>query len=321
VCTLKKRTRTQSGRNARSPAATAKGQKSESIIDAVRRHYNDLSQVQKKIAEYIVDNPEPVAFATVDQMAFELGTNPSTIVRFAYRLGLKGYPDLQERTRQLVRGRLSAASEIINENSILTHLDGTIFGSSLGQDLQNISRTIANLKAEDLAKACEMIARADRVYIVGTYGSYGVCYCLALALERIQGNVVLWGADDAMTMSQALDLKFSDCLIAFTAAPYSVVTHRLAELAKQAGAKVIAVTDSTISSVGRVADLVLIAPSAGVGSQKSLVASMAVADALINGVARADRPRTLERSVRQKRLMSQWGVTQTQGDDEVVDQE
>lgn len=138
---MSKRTR-KPGPKRRAASASTKPSNSESIIDAVRRQFNELSQVQKRIAEFIVNNPEGVAFATVDQMAFELGTNPSTIVRFAYRLGLKGYPDLQEHTRQVLRGRLSAASEIINEKSILSHLDGTIFGSSLGQDLQNICRTI-----------------------------------------------------------------------------------------------------------------------------------------------------------------------------------
>lgn len=161
-----------------------------------------------------------------------------------------------------------------------------------------------------------MIAQSRRVFIAGAYGSYGVCYCLALALNRIQGNVVLWSGDDGMVSSQAVDLNSSDCLIAFTAAPYSVAIHRLAQLAKDADTKVIGVTDSIISGVGQLANLVIIAPSGGVGSQKSLVASMAVAHALINGVARSNRPRTLDRYARIKRLMDLWGVSETYGGDE-----
>ena len=69
---------------------------SDDVIDELRRQYDRLTQSQKRIAEYIVDHPDRVAFATVDQMATQLGVNPSTIVRFTYRLGLKGFPDLQE---------------------------------------------------------------------------------------------------------------------------------------------------------------------------------------------------------------------------------
>ena len=52
-----------------------------------------------------------LAFDDIDQMAAHLGVNPSTIVRFCYRLGLNGFPDLQERMRQVVRGQLSRADE------------------------------------------------------------------------------------------------------------------------------------------------------------------------------------------------------------------
>src|ERR1700746_299667 len=90
---------------------------SEDVIDELRRQYDRLTQSQKRIAEYIVDHPDRVAFSTVDQMAGQLGVNPSTIVRFTYRLGLKGFPDLQERTRALGRRPLSAAREHANANS------------------------------------------------------------------------------------------------------------------------------------------------------------------------------------------------------------
>src|SRR5258708_38595207 len=79
----------------------------ETVVDELRRQYDKLTQSQKRIAEYIVDHPDLGAFATVDQMATALGVNPSTIVRFAYRLGLKGFPDLQERVRPREGGQLS----------------------------------------------------------------------------------------------------------------------------------------------------------------------------------------------------------------------
>src|ERR1700686_3937271 len=165
---------------------------SEDVIDELRRQYDRLTQSQKRIAEYIVDHPDRVAFSTVDQMAGQLDVNPSTIVRFTYRLGLKGFPDLQERTRQLVRGQLSAASESVNENSGLVHLEGTTFGTSLGQALQNLRRTIAAIKAEDLQRASDIIAAARQVYVVGSFNAYSGAFFLGLALDRIRGTHTIW---------------------------------------------------------------------------------------------------------------------------------
>jgi DNA-binding MurR/RpiR family transcriptional regulator len=288
---------------------------SEDVIDELRRQYDRLTQSQKRIAEYIVDHPDRVAFSTVDQMAGQLGVNPSTIVRFTYRLGLKGFPDLQERTRQLVRGQLSAASEIVNENSVLVHLEGTAFGTSLGQDLQNLRRTISALKVEDLQRASDIIAAARRVFVVGSFNAYSVAFFLGLALDRIRGNVTVWSGDMTLQASQLVDLGPEDCLIAFTSAPYAVSTQKVAQLAKEAKAKVIAVTDTPISAVGQIADVILAAASTGAGLQNSFVAAMAVANALLNGVAAANSELTLERYGRLAKVLGRLDAFLLKADD------
>jgi DNA-binding MurR/RpiR family transcriptional regulator len=288
---------------------------SEDVIDELRRQYDRLTQSQKRIAEYIVDHPDRVAFSTVDQMAGQLGVNPSTIVRFTYRLGLKGFPDLQERTRQLVRGQLSAASEIVNENSVLVHLEGTAFGTSLGQDLQNLRRTISALKAEDLQRASDMIAAARKVYVVGAFNAYSVAFFLGLALDRIRGNITVWSGDMTLQASQLLGLGPDDCLIAFTSAPYAVSTQRVAQLAKEAKAKLIAITDTPISAVGQIADVILAAASSGAGLQNSFVAAMAVANALLNGVAAANSELTLERYGRLAKVLTRLDAFLLKADD------
>jgi DNA-binding MurR/RpiR family transcriptional regulator len=288
---------------------------SEDVIDELRRQYDRLTQSQKRIAEYIVDHPDRVAFSTVDQMAGQLGVNPSTIVRFTYRLGLKGFPDLQERTRQLVRGQLSAASDIVNENSVLAHLEGTAFGTSLGQDLQNLRRTISAIKLEDLQRASDMIAAARKVFVVGSFNAYSVAFFLGLALDRIRGDTTVWSGDMTLQASQLLELGPDDCLIAFTSAPYAVSTRRVALLAKEARARVIAVTDTPISAVGQIADVILAAASTGAGLQNSFLAAMAVANALLNGVAAADSALTLERYGRLAKVLGRLDAFLLKADD------
>jgi DNA-binding MurR/RpiR family transcriptional regulator len=76
------------------------------VIEELRTKYDQLTQSQKRIAEAIVEDPQFVAFATVDKLANRLGVSPSTIVRFAYRLGIDGYNDLQERVRTIIRSQL-----------------------------------------------------------------------------------------------------------------------------------------------------------------------------------------------------------------------
>ena len=275
------------------------------VIEQLRGHYDQFTRSQKRICEYIVEHSEAVAFSTIDKMAAQLGVNPSTIVRFAYRLGLNGYPDLQERIRALVRGQLSRAGRSINESQITGRLEGTSFGASLSHDWENLHRTIAGIDADGLERAVNFVASARCIYVVAGFSTFPVAHYFALILERLRGDISLVASNDDFARGRLVDMKSEDCVVAFTFPRYARATHQIAMWSKESGAKVVAVTDSPISPVGQLADAVLLAASAGTGMQNSMVAPMAVANALLNGVATSRGTSALERYSRHERLMNQ----------------
>jgi DNA-binding MurR/RpiR family transcriptional regulator len=221
------------------------------VIDELRRRYDRLTQSQKRIAEYIVEHAQAVAFSTVDQMAAQLGINPSTIVRFTYRLGLNGFPDLQERMRELVRGQLSRTGDPINEGKVAAHLDGTSFGASLSHDWQNLHRAIAAIDADAFSRGVQVLARARRIFVVAGFSTFPVAHYFALILDRLRSDISLLAANDALATTRLVEMNSEDCVVAFTFPRYAAATHRIALWAQENKAKVIAVTDSPISGVGR----------------------------------------------------------------------
>ncbi|MGH8289595.1 MAG: MurR/RpiR family transcriptional regulator [Steroidobacteraceae bacterium] len=276
------------------------------VIDQLRRKYDDLTHSQKRIAQFIVENPQAVAFSTIDQMAIELGVNASTIVRFTYRLGLQGFPDLQRRIRDLVKRQLHRATEPSEDTLGAPQLAGTSFGASLHHDLQNLQRTLLRANAADFDRAVEQIVLARRVYVTAGFSSFAVAHYFALILNRLRADIVLFHADDAFSAIQIDEMDAKDCVVAFTFPRYATATQRLAQWAKNKGAAVIAVTDTPISAVGQLATTVLLADSGGTGIQNSLVCPMAVANALLNGVAGAKGAEALERHARQDRILHDW---------------
>jgi DNA-binding MurR/RpiR family transcriptional regulator len=290
----------------RKKADASEGASSGGVIEELRRRYDKLTQSQKRIAEYIVEHSQAVAFSTVDQMAAQLDVNPSTIVRFTYRLGLNGFPDLQERMRELVRGQLSRTGDPVHDSHVAGHLEGTSFGASLSHDWQNLHRTIAGADADAFARAVNILARARRAYVVAGFSTFPAAQYFALILNRLRTDVSLLAANEAFATPHLVEMKAEDCVLAFTFPRYASATHRIVMWAKENKAKVVAITDSPISAVGQVADVVLLAASAGTGMQNSLVAPMAVANALLNGVAAAKGTSALDRYSRHDRLMNRW---------------
>jgi DNA-binding MurR/RpiR family transcriptional regulator len=265
------------------------------VIEELRRRYDLLTHSQKRIAEYIVEQSQAVAFSTVDQMAAQLGVNPSTIVRFCYRLGLNGFPDLQERMRQVVRGQLSRADEQVEAGATGAHLQGTTFGESLSHDVRNLQRTIMGLTADDLNRSVDQLTAARRVYVVAGFSAFSVAHYFGLVLSRLRPDVHTISADEGVSKVRLAEMGQPDCLVAFTFPRYAQFTQRAAAWARAQKSTIIVVTDTPISAVGQIADTVLVAFPSGTGMQNSMVAPMALANALLNGVIAAKGTGALDR--------------------------
>jgi DNA-binding MurR/RpiR family transcriptional regulator len=275
------------------------------VIEELRQSYEQFTLSQKRIAEYIVEHAQTVAFSTVDQMAAKLDVNPSTIVRFTYRLGLNGFPDLQERMREIVRGHLARTGDPNNEGGDAAS-QATSFGASLSHDWRNLRHTIANLDAGAFDRAVQLIAHARRIYVVGGFSTFAVAHYFAMVLAQLRANVSLLASNDGSEALRLVEIEAEDCVIAFTFPHYAEGTRRIAVWAKERKAKVLAVTDSPITAVGQLADVVILALATGTGLHNSMVAPIAVANALLNAFAAEEGATASERFARSNRLMHRW---------------
>jgi DNA-binding MurR/RpiR family transcriptional regulator len=273
------------------------------VMTELQRNYADLTQAQKRIAEAIVDNPEFVAFATVDKLSARLGIASSTIVRFAYRLGLDGYPELQERVRVLVRSRLRGAGDAGDDSSV-AHLGESTAAASLRHDLDNLRNTVSELDAATLDKAVDVICRARRVFFTGGLASGPLAEYTAHTFNRLRGGAQVLGLGD--TAAEILGLTPEDALVVFSFPPYASQTLQILDAARKRGVVVVGITDSLISPLGKV-DVTLTSRVSGVGPQNSLVGPLAIINVLLNGVA-AKNPGSADRYRQIFGLLDEWNA-------------
>jgi DNA-binding MurR/RpiR family transcriptional regulator len=285
--------------------STVENANPQNVISELRRRYDELTNSQKRIAETIVDDPEFVAFATVDKLAGRLGVSPSTIVRFAYRLGMSGYPELQDQVRDLVLRRLRPEDGAAGDE-IKTHLGDTMHADSIRNDVSLLTRTAERLDPGELDRAVDLLVGARFVRIIGGLTTFSVAYYTSVSLDRVRAGVALLTGNPPATGS-VLDLDERDVLLAFTFAPYARSTRGILAAAKRRNVSVIAVTDSPISPLRAQVDVLLHAAVSGIGTQNSLVGPMAVANTIVNGVS-GRSPDALERYSDTVRLLNEWDV-------------
>jgi len=278
----------------------------DDVAETVRGKYDKLTSSQKRIAETIIEDPEFVAFATVDKLASRLDVAASTVVRFAYKLGLDGYQDLQERIRKQIREQYRAAGE--GDGATPTsHLSGTAFGDSLDRDLAHLQRTARSLSRDVLERAVTALAEAEHVYITGDLTSYCLAHFTAIAVGRSRERVRLVQAD-AEGATALLEMGPNDVLVAYTFPPYSRNVLRVVDSAVRRRTLTIGVTDAAISPVGQRVSIVLSAVASGIGPQNTLVPGLAVANALINGLNERNPVKSMERYKSVGALAADWDL-------------
>lgn len=276
------------------------------VAETVRGKYDKLTNSQKRIAETIIEDPEFVAFATVDKLASRLDVAASTVVRFAYKLGLDGYQDLQERIRKQIREQYRAAGE--GDGATPTsHLAATAYQESLDRDISHLQRTARSVSLDVLEQAVTALADAEHVYVTGDLTSYCLAHFTAIAVGRTRERVRLVQAD-AQGATALLEMGPNDVLLAYTFPPYSRNVLRVVESAVRRRTLTIGVTDAAISPVGQKVSIVLSAMSSGIGPQNTLVPGLAVANALVNGLVRRDPVKSLERYRSVGQLASDWDL-------------
>lgn len=288
---------------------------SQDVLSAVRRKYDELTHSQKRIAEAIVEDPEFVAFATVDKLSERLSVAPSTVVRFAYKLGLNGYPDLQEQVRQIVRGHIRGkTTNGDGDEGLAEHLEPGGHAASLLHDLENLRQTIASLEGDRLDEAISILASARSVFVTGGYASGALAAYAALTLERIRGRAYLIENLGGRQVPALFSAASDDALLVIGFAPYSADTIQIIELARERGVRLIGLTDTPISPVGQRVDVVLPTRVSGMGAQNSLVAPVAVLNVLLNGTT-ASLGDSMERYDQLMKSMDRWGLFVLSGDD------
>jgi len=287
----------------------------QDVLSEVRRRYDELTHSQKRIAESIVEEPEFVAFATVDKLAERLSVAPSTVVRFAYKIGLNGYPDLQERMRKIIRSEMRSYKGTDGTDSSLTqHLDSSGQSASLLNDLENLKQTISGLRANNLENAIKVLADARNVLVVGGYASRALAEYTAFSLERIRGQVYFIENHGGHHIPVLFQSTAEDVLLAIGFAPYSADTIQILEFARGRGMQLVGLTDTPISPVGQRVDIVLSTRVSGLGAQNSLVGPTAVVNCLLNGTT-AMVPDSIDRYDTTMRSMDRWNLFVLSGTD------
>lgn len=262
------------------------------LIEHIKKKYGQMSQTDQALAAYVLRNYRDIAFASVTVVGQAVNVSPATVVRFANHLGLSGYAELQNLTRQALRAEVDLVSRLQAISSAST--PQSLFRDALQADIKNIQQAASRISTESFAGAVKLLTEADTIHIVGLRSIFGLAHHFFYLFREIGLKARLLSPGVGDVPEQILDITPSDVCVALSFRHYTRDTLMLFNAAREQGAKRIAITDSEVSPLAITADISLLVPVESPGFFESRAGTLSIISALALSVAIEMRESTLE---------------------------
>lgn len=251
--------------------------------EKIREYYDHLSRSYRKVADYIMSNYYEVSFMTAAQLAYAVGVDTTTVVRFSQRLGYNGYPELLNDIREQVKSEIYAAYE---PKELLADDPAGAFKDRAEQEQHNLKQMLIHNPPDHVRQVAEMFAAAKHVLLVAE-GYAGVVAAMTAEQLRHRGISAEATSNDPVLMAGTLiSLTPGTLVIGISATEYGHDVAKALAFARSKGCATLGVVGSLASPVNRMSDQVVYAPTDVAGPLPSIVALTAGLSALVQIAAK-----------------------------------
>ncbi len=244
--------------------------------------FSDLTPELQKAARFMVEHPEEVGLNSMRKVAKEAGVKPATVSRLSKTLGFEEYEALREPFRQRLRKTEPKFSTRVKDLQRRGADDTSVLFADLRQqELENIERTLSDDNRAAIEAAAEALHTSRRVYVLGLRGAYGAAFLFHYAYQLFQENCRLIDTHAGIFADQLRGIGKDDSLLVISFPPYTQLTIDAVDYAAEAGAKIVAVTDSIVSPAAHAAGHTIITQNKSASFYHSFTGALAVTQALI----------------------------------------
>ena len=284
------------------------------LITKIQSELPGFSKGQKQIARFILEHYDKAAFMTASRLGVTVGVSESTGVRFATELGYDGYPHLQRALQEMIRNKLTSVQRMEVAGDRMGGRD--VLQTVLHADTDMIRVTLDEIDRDAFQGAVDALMGAKRIYILGVRSSSALASFLGFYFNLLFENVTLVHTNSVSEIfEQVLRVGPGDVLFGISFPRYSKRTLSAMKYARDRGARVIALTDSQLSPLARVADHVLLARSDMASFVDSLVAPLSVINALSVAVGMSRRDEIEQTFNKLERIWEEYDVYEKPEDD------
>jgi len=229
---------------------------SSSCLYLIHSLMDTLSERERRVAEYILQNPAQAVNPSIEELSESAGVSISTLVRFVKKLGYKGY----QQFRIALASEALAPEAKIYEAPVDREADPARIAFDSAQKALEITASMIDKKSLD--ELAVRIIEANCLYLFGVGGSAIVAKD---AMHKfIRTGVRCVGAEDYhIQLMIASQMRQGDTALLISHTGINKDSLGIAEAVKNAGGFLCVITTYPRSPLARMADVRFISASSG----------------------------------------------------------
>ncbi|MFO7312184.1 MAG: MurR/RpiR family transcriptional regulator [Bacillota bacterium] len=279
----------------------------EELVALLQEKSAGFSDAFRKIAAFILAEYQQACFMTAQELADAVGVSQPSVTRFTTYLGFSGFPEFQRSLQQVVRHEITGPERM---RALAQGSDqGVPYAGLIEEEMRNLERLLETLASPAVSEVAGLLAKARTVVVAGFRASASLAVYTAFFLAKVHPDVRTQTRGDSVALESLLPLDPAETVVLLFAFPrYPRETHEFQRFAVQQGFPVVLITDSPLSPLTKDARHVLIAPVAFGSLFDSYCAPIALANVLVQEVAKREPERTRQRLARFEELAAKHGV-------------
>jgi len=220
-----------------------------SVLDNIRSNYEEIFSAERKVADYILREPENTVRINVSELAEASGASDATVIRLCKHLGYKGFYQMK-----LQLAHDLGRDQLLSGNIQTSELGG--WEDVLKEAAANIIQTKNNLNGDTLQKCVELILKSETVHLVAIGNSIPSTLDSAFRLGRLGIRSTSSSISEHQINNVDLGTK-RDLVIGISHSGSSKQVLLALEVAKKRGMRTIAITDLLRTPLEKEADITL----------------------------------------------------------------
>ena len=258
-----------------------------SSVFRIKEGFSTYTETEKRLAEYILEHKEEVVTYSAQVLGEKVDTSAAAVVRFAKKLGFKGYTALKvELARDQSVEQVDFDDIIKTEDSV-----SIMVRKAQAMNMKTIEQTYKLINTDVLEEVIGKLIEAETIYLFGVGGSGIVCDDLMNKLIRINKRVV-FNKDPHIQLAAAAHITKRDVAVGISYSGNTKEVNAAMVHAEQTGAYTVGITQMSKSKMSKICDALLHVPTEEkelrLGAIQSRNSSLVITDLLYFGITKAD---------------------------------